>query len=142
MLVFARKTDDNLTSLVKQLDKLVADHKEKKAFGVINLLGDDADALKKAAEKIAESSKAENVAVVVPNDHKDGPKNYKLSEDAETTVVFYSGGKVTANHAIAAGGLDKAKVEKIIADGKEALSKVEKPKEKKKKEAAESASDK
>ena len=42
-MVFARSTGDNLASLVKKIDALVADNSEKKMASFINILGKNAD---------------------------------------------------------------------------------------------------
>lgn len=116
VMIFARKADENLTGLVKELDKVVADNTEKKAASFVNMLGGDADAQKAAAEKFITESGTKNIAVVVPNDHENGPSDYKISPDAEVTVLIYKGGVVAANHALAKGALNKDSIKKIIAD--------------------------
>ena len=60
--------------------------------------------------------RTKNIAVVVPNDFANGPDDYKISPDAEVTVLIYKGGKVAANHALAKGALNKDSIKKIIAD--------------------------
>lgn len=114
--VFTRNPSENVGKLMKELDTVVSQNGDKKAAAFVNLLGDDAASLKSAAKDLVEKSGAENVAVVVPKDQPNGPKNYKLSPDAETTVVIFVKGKVVANHAFPEGGLDDEAVNKIIAD--------------------------
>jgi hypothetical protein len=116
VMIFARKADDNLATLVKELDKVVADNTEKKAASFLNMLGGDADSQKAAAEKFITGTGTKNIAVVVPNDSENGPTDYKISPDAEVTVLIYKDGKVSKNHALAAGALNKEAVSKIIAD--------------------------
>lgn len=114
--VFARSADDKLAALMKALDALVVHNEDKKAASFVNLLGDDADALKEASKSLVEKSKAENIAVVVPIEHKNGPEALKLNPDADVTVLIYNKGKIEANHALAAGKLDAKKIKAIIAD--------------------------
>jgi hypothetical protein len=116
VMVFARKSDEQLANLVKELDKVVAKNTDKKMGSFVNLLGDDMAALKSEAKKLAEKSKPENVAVVIPADHKEGPSNYSINPDADVTVLIYKGGKVEANHALPTGKLSKTEVAKIIED--------------------------
>jgi len=116
VMIFARKADENLATLVKELDKVVADNTEKKAASFVNMLGAEADAQKPVCEKFITESGAKNIAVVVPNDNANGPTDYKISPDAEVTVLIYKGGVVAANHALAKGALNKDAVKKIIAD--------------------------
>lgn len=116
VMIFARKPDANLAKLVGQLDKVVADNGEKKMASFVNLIGTDAEHGKAAAAKLVKDSKASNIAVVVPADQPNGPAEYKISADADVTVLIYKEGVVKANHALPAGGLTDAVVKKIVAD--------------------------
>lgn len=116
VMIFARKADENLATLVKELDKVVASNADKKAASFVNMLGGEADALKPTAEKFIADTGVKNIAVVVPNDFENGPTDYKISPEAEVTVLIYKEGKVTKNHALAAGALNKEAVKQIIAD--------------------------
>ena len=119
--MFTRTSDDHLASLVKQLDKFVDENKDKKVAAVVNFLGDDPEALKTAVKEFGEKNKVKNVALAVAVDNENGPKALKISPDADLTVMFYNKKKVTANHAVKKGGLDKNAVGKIVADGKTIL---------------------
>lgn len=116
VMVFARTADAKLAALVKQLDKVVADNKEKKMGSFVSLLGDKPDDLKAAAKSFVEKNKIENIAFVVPEENKTGPSDYNLDEKADVTVLIYRDGKVAANHALAAGGLSDSEIKSIVAD--------------------------
>jgi len=116
VMVFARKADDKLAKLVKELDKEVAEHADEKLGSFVNLIGKDASALKKTAKEFAEKNKVDHVALVVPQDHENGPTSYNVSPDAEVTVIIYNKGKVAANHAFASGKLDAKAIAAIVAD--------------------------
>lgn len=116
VMVFARKNDEKLATLVKELDKVVAKNSDKKMASFVNLLGKDKEALNSEAKKLIEKSKAENVAVVVPVDNEKGPEAYKINPDADVTVLIYKNGTVEANHALPAGKLSEKEVKKIIED--------------------------
>lgn len=116
VMVFAHTPDAQLAALVKQLDKVVADNKEKKMGSFVSLLGDMPDHLKAAAKSFVEKNKIENIAFVVPEENKAGPSDYNLNDKADITVLIYRQGKVEANHALAAGGLSDDEIKKIIAD--------------------------
>jgi hypothetical protein len=117
VMVFARNTDPNLTLLIKGLDKKVADNSDKKFSSFVNLLGKDTDALKVQGKELA----TKNVAVVVPEDNENGPADYNINPKADVTVLIYRNGKVEANHALAAGKLDKTEVDAILSDTKKIL---------------------
>ena len=69
----------------------------------VNMIGTDAESLKKAAAEFVAKHGIKRVAFVVPEDAKDGPENFKIAPDADLTVVCYKEGKVKANHAFAEG---------------------------------------
>lgn len=115
-MIFARKSDDALASLAKQLDKAITDNKDARLASYINLLNEDRDAAIAHAEEFARANKIENIPIVVPTEFKSGPENFGIHPDAEVTVTLHVGLKVKATHAFKAGGLDKKAIEAIIAD--------------------------
>ena len=121
--IFARTPDEKLTRLMKEVDTVVGQNKDsKKMAAFVNLLGDDKAALEAAAKKIVEKSGAENIAVVIPTEQPKLLKDYKLSPDADTTVLIYVKGKVVANHAFEAGKLDDKTITAIVEDTSKILN--------------------
>jgi hypothetical protein len=116
VMVFARKADKSLASLVKELDKHVAKNSDQKLSSFVNLLGKDPAELKTVAKDFAAKNQVENVALVVPQDNENGPEEFKINPAAEVTVTIYRNGKVAASHALAPGGLTDAEIKSIIAD--------------------------
>ena len=114
--IFTRSTDESVSNLMKELDAVVAKNEEKKAASFVNLLGESPEKMKAGAKKLVDKSKAENIAVVVPVDGDNGPEALNLNPKADVTVLIYNKGKIEANHAIAAGKLDKKAIQAIIAD--------------------------
>ena len=115
-MIFARKTDDALASLVKQIDKLVAANQDKKMASVVNILGKDAEKSKTGTAAFAKKHEFANVALVVPRENENGPKSFKINPKADITVLIYKGLKVKANHALTAGHLNEKTIKAIIAD--------------------------
>jgi hypothetical protein len=120
-MVFTKETGDALASLVKEIDKLVADNKSKQAASFVNIIGEDQEKLEETAKKFG--APFDNVAVVVPVEYELGPKDIGVSADAGVTVMIYRGLKVSANHAIAPGKLDDTAIKAIIDDAKKMLEK-------------------
>jgi hypothetical protein len=114
--IFSRQPDEKLGRLIKEVDSVVGQNSDKKMAAFVNLLGSDEASLEAAAKKIVEKSGAENIAIVVPKDQPNGPASYKISPEAETTVLIYVKGKVVANHAFAPGALDDKTITKIVDD--------------------------
>jgi hypothetical protein len=113
VLVFAREMTKSLTKLVNQLDAEAAKHKSARLGIVVVFLSDDyalERKLKEHGEK--QGIKHVNLAIMKP----DGAKLYKLSKEAEVTVLLYKRRKVEANHAFKKGELGAAGRESILDD--------------------------
>lgn len=113
-MIFARKSDAALASLVKQLDEAIEKHQDDKLKVFVNLLGDDADKLEKEANSLVEKGKIANIPVVVPVESESGPANYGLNPEAELTVLFYRGLEVKANRAYGEGKFTKKEVSSLL----------------------------
>jgi hypothetical protein len=109
-VIFARKIDDSLTSLVKKLDKASQD---KKIKSFVVLMNDDEgveDQLKKLAEK------NDLKKTVLTKDNPAGPSDYNIAKEAEVTVLLYNKRKVEANHAFRKGDFNAKAVDAVIGD--------------------------
>ncbi len=116
VMVFARKADDKLSALAKQLDKHVAKNSDQRLSSFINLLGSDPAELKGEAKAFAAKNQLENVALVVPDDNENGPEEFQINPEAEVTVTIYRNGKVAATHALGPGELTDSEIQSIIKD--------------------------
>lgn len=125
VMVFARTVNPALSNLVKQLDRQMTEHAAQKLGSFVNLLGTDFEALKVEGKKFAAQNRLENVAVVVPEDQKAGPDEYKINPDADLTVIVYREGIVHANHAYRAGEFDAKGLETILSDTAKILAEQE-----------------
>ena len=99
-----------MTSLVKQLDKASQD---KKINSFVVFLNDEeklADQLKELAEK--NSIKKTVLAI----DNPAGPPAFKISKDADVTVILYTNRNVEVNHAYRKGELNQKAIDTIIED--------------------------
>jgi hypothetical protein len=114
VMVFARGTDEKLTSLVKELDEAVSKNKDKKLAAFVNIVGEDKDAAEKDAKTLASASSPTNVPIVVPEEAQNGPDNYGINPKAGLTVIVAFEGKVESSRAYA--NLDSADVKAILAD--------------------------
>jgi hypothetical protein len=114
VMVFARSADEKLAKFLKELDEEIEEHQDKKLTAFVNMIGADAESLKKAAADFVSKHDIKRVAFVVPEDAKDGPENFKIAPDADLTVICYKEGKVEANHAFAPGGLSDEKIDAIV----------------------------
>lgn len=115
VMVFARSADETLAKFLKKLEEEIAEHQETKLTAFVNMIGTDEESLKKDAAAFVASHGLTKVAFVVPTQSKDGPEDFKIAPDADLTVVCYREGEVKANHAFAAGGLNDASIDAIVA---------------------------
>jgi hypothetical protein len=115
VMVFARSADEKLAKLLKKIEEEVEEHQDEKLSSFVNMIGTDAESLKKATAEFATKHGIKRIAFVVPDDTKDGPPDLKIAPDAEVTVICYKGGKVEANHAFAKGGLSDEKIDAVVS---------------------------
>jgi hypothetical protein len=109
-IVFARTLSDPLGKLLARLDAETALRKGDGFKAWMTQLADpaDLDGLARWAQRVAVKS----VAVGAFED-ADGPPAYKLSKDADVTVLLFVNRKVVANFAFRPGELTDAKVDGV-----------------------------
>ena len=113
--IFAREITEDLTSLVKQVDAVVAKNKDKKMAAFVVLLSDDPDAAEPKLKELAKKHKIKSTPLTV-FDGVAGPRNYKIAKDADVTVLMWSRQKVKVNHAFRKGSLNKASIKQVVFD--------------------------
>ena len=99
-----------MASLAKQLDKLVVDNKEKKLAVLMNFTGEPTDEYTESIAKFGEKHNLKNVTLTVTGD----AEKFKISDEAEVTVMHYKGKNVAFNRAVKPGGLKKAAIKEIV----------------------------
>ena len=114
VMVFARSAAEKLAKLLKKIEEEVEEHQSEKLTSFVNMIGTDADAMKKASADFVAKHGIKRIAFVVPEDAPNGPPEFKIAPDADVTVVCYKGGTVKANHAFAKGGLTDEKIKAVV----------------------------
>jgi len=109
-VVFTRKIDDSLTSLVKKLDSASED-KKIKSFVVLMTDDENAEDQLKALNKKLGLKKT-----VLTKDNVAGPPAYKIAKDAEVTVLLYNQRDVKSNLAFRKGEFNEKAVEAVVSD--------------------------
>ena len=115
-MIYARKLDDNLASLVKKFEKVVTDNEEKKFAVLVAVIGGEVEELKTSAAEFASNHNISKAVVVVPDEQPDGPRKYGISADATTCVFLYKGKKVEVAHILPKDALKKDRIASIVAD--------------------------
>jgi hypothetical protein len=113
VLVFAREMSKPLTQLVNKLDVEAAKRKSAKLRIAVVFLSDD-NALEGTLKKYGakQGLRHVNLAIVKP----EGPQGYRLSKEADVTVLLYKMKNVEVNHAFKKGELNDKNVERIVGD--------------------------
>lgn len=112
-MVFARKLDDRLASLVQGIDGIVTKNKKKNIQGCVVFVGENVKSLEPKLVQLAKEKKL-SIPLTVAADQPNGPRSFKIAKDAETTVMLYAEKKVKVNHALRAGELTKERIAQIL----------------------------
>ena len=122
--IHAREITDELTSLVSQLDKLVSPAapagRSGSTHAFVFFLTDDPDELEPKIAAAAEKAKLKNTPLTI-YDGIAGHPDYKVSKDAEVTIMMWTNRKVDVNFAFGKGELDKDAIAKIVEAAKKHL---------------------
>ena len=114
VMIFARNADDAMTQkLIKEVDAVTAKNAGCDMGSFVVFCTDD-DSTEKKLKALTEKEKYKKVILSV--DNPAGPKNYKVSKDADVTVVLYTKHMVKANHAFKAGELKDGDITKIVSE--------------------------
>jgi hypothetical protein len=119
--VFTREFSDNVKDLVKKIDSQVDKNGEKKMAAFVVVMTDDPDAVEPKLEKFAEEAKIKKTPLTIV-EGVTGPPDYKLSKDAEVTVMMWVDSEVKVNQAFGKGKLDKKAVEALVGETKKILN--------------------
>jgi hypothetical protein len=113
VVVFARTPDDSLGKLTRGLDKALVDHKAAEFRAWVTFLHADQATFD---AKVVDWSKKQAIRTVPLGvfEDADGPPSYKLSRDAEVTVLVFVKQKVVANFAFRAGELTDERVADVM----------------------------
>jgi hypothetical protein len=113
VVVFARHLSEPLGKLVAGLDKAVADDKAAGLRAWVTFLSDDQTALDPKVVEWGMKYAVRGVPLGV-FESLDGPPSYRLSRDAEVTVLLFVNRKVVTNFAFREGELTEEHVADVI----------------------------
>jgi hypothetical protein len=116
VMIFARTADAGLAKLIEKLEEEIDEHSDAKLSAFVNMIGPDAEALKKQAAEFVAKHEIKKVALVVPEDAENGPVDFRIAPEADVTVICYKEGTVKANHALAKDALCCETIDAIVED--------------------------
>lgn len=110
-VVFARTVTAPLGKLLAKLDAATAAHKNSGFKAWMTLLTDTAD-----LDGLAKWAQAQGLKTVPVGafEDADGPPKYRVSRDADVTVLLFVNKKIVANYAFRAGELNDAQVADVV----------------------------
>jgi hypothetical protein len=113
VMIFAREPSDTLVRLLAKVDTATGKNQARQMGSFVVFLNEKeglAEQLKATAAKNALKH------LVLSIDAPAGPDGFKVSAEADVTVVLYRDHHVLANHAFRRGELNDAAIDKILAD--------------------------
>lgn len=119
--IFTRKVTEQVASLAKEVDATVGQHADKDLAGFVVLLTDDPPAQEEGLKKLARDNGIKNLPLTTFND-VGGPRNYKLTKDADVTVMMWVDGKLQVNEALKAGELSKDRIAALVKSSEKIIN--------------------
>ena len=110
--IFSKQMNDKVAKLTKQIDDQVAAHKDAKMAAFVVVLTEDPEGQNDALKSVAAKQEIKNTPLTT-FDGLSGPSEYKISKDADTTVMMWVDGKVKVNEALKASELTDAKISSL-----------------------------
>lgn len=110
--IFTRQINDELATLVKNVDQVVGQNKGEKMAAFVVLLSDDPTAHEGDLKALAQKHGIANTPLTVFDD-KNGPPSYKIT-DADFTVMMWVDGALKVNETFNAGQLSPQTVTQVV----------------------------
>jgi hypothetical protein len=111
--VFARSLSDPLGKLVAKLDREVGDNKKADLRGWVTFLSNDQPTLDSQVSEWGKKNAIRRMPLGV-FESENGPPSYRLSRDADVTVLLFVKQKVVANFAFRSGELNDERTAEIV----------------------------
>lgn len=119
--IFTRDIENAATQqLIKEVDATVGKNSDSKMAAFVVLLTDDPDSAEGKLTEVAKKHGIKNVPLTI-YDGVAGPDKYKVSKDADLTVMMWNESDVKVNHAFAKGAFKAESVKTVSADTKKIL---------------------
>ncbi len=110
--IFTRQINDELATLVKNVDTVVGDNQGEKMAAFVVLLSDDPSAHEGELKALAKKHGITNTPLTVFDD-KNGPPSYKLT-DADFTVMMWVDSELKVNETFKSGQLTPQAVTQVV----------------------------
>ncbi len=111
--IFTRSVDGNVPALINQIDGVVGQNQNKDMKAFVVLLTDEEAAAEKSLKETAAKVSVANTPLTT-FDGAAGPAKYKISKDADVTVMMWVDGKLKVNEALKASDLTNEKIAALV----------------------------
>ena len=111
--IFAREVNGEVTSLIHDIDGVVGKNQDKDMKAFVVLLSDEPEAKEGDLKKVASDAKVSNTPLTT-FDNNVGPPAYKITKDAQITVMMWVDGKLKVNEAYKPGELTQDKIAGLV----------------------------
>ena len=119
--IFARKVDDQLAALVKEIDGKVGANKDAGMAAFVVLLTENPEADAAKLKELAAKQGIQNVPLTT-FDGAAGPPEYKVAQDADVTVMMWVKSTLKVNDTFKAGALGQDKITGVVGKTAEILN--------------------
>lgn len=116
--VFAKKPNDLVAKLAKQIETIVVEKKDQKAAAVVNFLGDPKN--ESTRKEIADFGKRHDLKHVSLTITGDGSK-FAIDDADEVTVILFEKGIIRLRNTVKPGMLDDKEISLILRRSKSLL---------------------
>jgi hypothetical protein len=112
-MIFARENSPQLDKLIKKIDEQTIKNADAKMGSFVVFLSDK-EGLENELKNVAKENDLKKTVLAI--DNPAGPKAYKVSQEADVTVVLYTDHMVKANHAFRKGELKDKDIDTIVSE--------------------------
>ncbi len=120
VMIFARTLNDQVTQLIKKLDAATIAHADAQMGSCVIFLSND----RLLPDRLKELAAREKIEHTILCTHTPaGPPNYKISRDADITVLLYTNYKVKSNYSFGKGQWPDGEIDTILGDLPKILAK-------------------
>ena len=113
--IFARKLDENVTKLIKEIDGVVAKNRDSRMAAFVVVLTEDPDEQETVLKKTVQSGKIKHTPLTI-FENSSGPAKYRIAKEADVTVMMWVESDVKVNHALKHGELNDEAISRIVKD--------------------------
>jgi hypothetical protein len=115
--IFTREMNDEVIELLKQIDSEVGKHRAQRMAAFVVLLTDAPFATEKLLKTVAASKQINRVPLTIYRDTSTVLTDvYRISSQAETTVMMWRNSKIRINRVFTPDSLDAVGIRQVIKD--------------------------